>query len=174
APRGGRAGPGSGAVTTISVLDGGRIGRPDDFRTLMAEAVNGPGGCLGRSLGSFTDCLRGGFGTPDDGGSVVERRDHELSRRALGHPETARRPEGVLARCRPTNRERVAEELAQARSGRGPTLFDVLAEIIEDQPPGLRPRRPRGLTYPFARRGGRLARWGVSAHPTICRTVSLG
>ncbi|WP_327283482.1 MULTISPECIES: barstar family protein [unclassified Streptomyces] len=123
-------------MTTTYVLDGSRIGTLDDFWTLMGEAVNGPGGYFGRNLDSFIDCLRGGFGTPDEGGFVVEWRDHEASRRALGHPETARRLEGVLARCHPTNRERVAEELALARGGRGPTLFDVLTEIIEDQAPG--------------------------------------
>ncbi|MFD5510651.1 barstar family protein [Streptomyces sp. NPDC127051] len=121
---------------TTYVLDGGRIGTLDDFWTLMGEAVNGSGGYFGRNLDSFVDCLRGGFGTPDDGGFVIEWRDHEPSRRALGHPETARHLEGVLARCHPTNRARVAEELAQARSGRGPTLFGILTEIIENRAPG--------------------------------------
>ncbi|MFF4100480.1 barstar family protein [Streptomyces sp. NPDC001903] len=123
-------------MTTTYVLDGSRIGTLDDFWTLMGEAVNGPGGCFGRNLDSFVDCLRGGFGTPDDGGFTVEWRDHEVSRRTLGHPETARRLEGVLERCHPTNRARVAEELAQARSGRGPTLFDILTKIIEEGAPG--------------------------------------
>ncbi|MFD8790990.1 hypothetical protein ACFV1T_09420, partial [Streptomyces vinaceus] len=78
--------------------------------------------------------------------SFVGRRDHARSgglcfvykppRGALGHPETARRLEGVLERCHPTNRVRVAEELARARDGRGPTLFDVLTEIIDARAPG--------------------------------------
>ncbi|MFI6145748.1 barstar family protein [Streptomyces sp. NPDC051109] len=121
---------------TTYVLDGGRIGTLDEFWMLMGEAVNGPGGYFGRNLDSFADCLRGGFGTPDDDGFAIDWRDHESSRRALGHPETARHLEGVLARCHPTNRARVAEELAQARGGRGPTLFCILTEIIENQAPG--------------------------------------
>ncbi|MFE3581628.1 barstar family protein [Streptomyces vinaceus] len=123
-------------ATTTYVIEGGRIGTLEDFRALVGEAVNGPGGYFGRNLDSFADCLRGGFGTPDEGGFVIEWRDHELSRRALGHPETARRLEGVLERRHPTNRARAAEELARARAGRGPTLFDVLTEIIDAQAPG--------------------------------------
>ncbi|MFF3858381.1 barnase inhibitor [Streptomyces sp. NPDC002209] len=87
-------------------------------------------------LPALDDCLRGGFGTRDDGDFVIEWRDHEVSRRALGHPETARYLEGVLTRCHPTNRERVAGEPARARAGCGPTLFDFLTEIFEGQVPG--------------------------------------
>ncbi|MFE6845046.1 barstar family protein [Streptomyces sp. NPDC057686] len=123
-------------MTTIYVLDGRRIEGLEDFWTLMGEAVNGTGGYFGRNLDSLDDCLRGGFGTPDDGDFVVEWRDHEASRRALGHPETARYLEGVLTRCHPTNRERVADELARARAGCGPTLFEFLTEIFEGQVPG--------------------------------------
>ncbi|GHE41452.1 hypothetical protein GCM10017778_26180 [Streptomyces vinaceus] len=106
--------PGSGGVTTTYVIEGGRIGTLDDFWALVGEAVNGPGGYFGRNLDSFADCLRGGFGTPDEGGFVIEWRDHELSRRALGHPETARRLEGVLERCHPKTAS------GWPRSSRGP------------------------------------------------------
>ncbi len=124
-------------MTRIYALDGRRIGGLEDFWVLLGEAVNGTGGYFGRNLDSLNDCLRGGFGTPDDGDFVIEWRDHEESRRALGHPETARHLEGVLTRCHPTNRERVADDLARARTGRGPTLFDFLTEIFEGQVPGV-------------------------------------
>ncbi|KMO94847.1 barstar family protein [Streptomyces roseus] len=123
-------------MTTTYVLDGSRISTLDDFRAGVGEAVNGPGGYFGRNPDSFADCLRGGFGTPYEDGFVIEWRDHGPSRHALGHPETARHLEGVLARCHPANRPRVAEQPAEARAGRGPTLFDVLTEIIEDRAPG--------------------------------------
>lgn len=45
--------------------------------------MNGPGGCFGRNLDAFADCLTGGFGTPEDGDFTVEWRDHDVSRRAL-------------------------------------------------------------------------------------------
>ncbi|MER7463492.1 hypothetical protein [Streptomyces sp. NPDC097981] len=48
-----------------------------------------------------------------------------------------RPPPGGRARALPpTNRESVAGELAQARGGLGPTLFDILTEIFEEQASG--------------------------------------
>lgn len=60
----------------IYVLDGRRIHSLEDFWPVMGEAVNGPGGYFGRNLDTFNDCLRGGFGTPDDDDFVVEWHDH--------------------------------------------------------------------------------------------------
>ncbi|MER6201334.1 barstar family protein [Streptomyces sp. NPDC001586] len=123
-------------MTMIYVLDGTRIHTLEDFWLVMGEAVNGPGGYFGRNLDAFNDCLRGGYGTPDDGDFVVEWHDHADSRRALGYAETARQLEIRLRRCHPTNRPSVAEQLAAARAGEGPTVFDWLIEIFEDQVPG--------------------------------------
>ncbi|MFF1909910.1 barstar family protein [Kitasatospora sp. NPDC058218] len=123
-------------MTTTYVLDGTRIATLEDFWREIGQAVNGPGGYFGRNLDAFADCLSGGFGTPDDGHFHVEWRDHETSRRALGHPETARQLELRLARCHPSNRPAVAEQLRAARAGQGPTVFDWLVEIFEERAPG--------------------------------------
>ncbi|MEU5370550.1 barstar family protein [Streptomyces sp. NPDC005951] len=123
-------------MTMVYVLDGRRIRSLEDFWLVMGEAVNGPGGYFGRGLDSFNDCLRGGFGTPDDDDFAVEWHDHTYSQRALGHAETARQLEIRLGRCHHTNRSTVAEELAAARAGKGPTVFDRLVEIFDDQVPG--------------------------------------
>ena len=55
-----------------------------------------------------------------------------MSRQRLGHAATAHHLQGVLRRCHPTARARVTEELAAAERGEGPTVFDVLVEIIRD------------------------------------------
>ncbi|MFB8026204.1 barstar family protein [Streptomyces sp. NPDC056465] len=120
-------------MTVTYVLDGSGITGLDSFWDAIGEAVNGPGGYFGRGLDAFADCLGGGFGTPQDGDFVIEWRDHDRSARALGHEETARRLERLLPRVHPANRARVEGELAEARAGRGPTLFDQLAEIITDR-----------------------------------------
>ncbi|MEU0136211.1 barstar family protein [Streptomyces sp. NPDC006296] len=120
-------------MTVTYVIDGSGITGLDGFWAAMGEAVNGPGGYFGRNLDSFADCLRGGFGTPADGSFVIEWRDHARSARALGHEETARRLEGLLTRAHPTHRAHVERELAEARAGRGPTLFDVLVGIIREE-----------------------------------------
>ncbi|MDJ0382548.1 barstar family protein [Streptomyces sp. G-G2] len=117
-------------------LDGRRIHTLEDFWREIGEAVGGPGGYFGGNLDAFNDCLGGGFGTPDDGDFRIDWYDHELSRERLGHAETARQLELRLGRCHPTHRERVATELAAARRGEGPTVFDWLTEITEGQVPG--------------------------------------
>ena len=73
-------------MTIGYVLDGARIRTLEDFWRLIGEAVNGPGGYFGSNLDALADCLRGGFGTPDDGDFTVEWRDHKASRHNLGHP----------------------------------------------------------------------------------------
>jgi RNAse (barnase) inhibitor barstar len=123
------------AVTKVYVLDGDRIGSLEDFWAVVGAAM-GCGGYFGRNLDAFADCLRGGFGTPEDGNFVVVWRAHEHSRTALGHAETVRQLELRLQRCHPSNRERVRSELDKARAGRGPTVFDWLIEIFEDEVPG--------------------------------------
>ncbi|MFF7458893.1 barstar family protein [Kitasatospora sp. NPDC008115] len=122
-------------MTTVYILDGTRIRTTDDFWRAIGEAVNGPGGYFGRNPDAFADCLGGGFGTPDDD-FTVEWRDHQVSREHLGHAETVRQSELLLARCHPSNRPAVAAELAEARAGRGPTVFDRLVAIFEQRVPG--------------------------------------
>lgn len=123
-------------MTVTYVVEGARVGSLEDFWRVIGEAVNGPGGYFGGNLDALNDCLRGGFGTPDDGDWEIEWRDHELSRRNLGHPETARQLEIRLTRCHPSNDDHVRAQLADARAGRGETAFDWLVAIIEGQIPG--------------------------------------
>lgn len=120
-------------MTVTYVIDGSGITGLESFWDAIGEAVNGPGGYFGRGLDAFADCLSGGFGTPDDGVFVIEWRDHTRSARALGHEETARRLERLLPRVHPTNRSLFEAKLADARAGRGPTLFDQLVEIITER-----------------------------------------
>ncbi|MFJ2705188.1 barstar family protein [Streptomyces sp. NPDC087428] len=120
-------------MTVTYVINGSEVTGLERFWQLIGEAVNGPGGYFGTGLDAFADCLRGGMGTPDDGDFVIEWRDHALSARALGHEETARHLRGLLGRAHPSNLPRLRRELALAEEGRGPTLFDLLLEIIRDE-----------------------------------------
>jgi len=47
-------------------IDGRKIKSIKDFYREIGFAVNGPGGYFGRNLDALADCLRGGFGTPED------------------------------------------------------------------------------------------------------------
>jgi RNAse (barnase) inhibitor barstar len=114
-------------------IDGERILDTDGFYTMIGEAVNGPGGYFGRGLDSLNDCLRGGFGTPEDGPFSFVWRNSQRSRIALGYPETVRQLERRLARCHPSNRPRVQQELASALRGEGSTAFDWIVGVFADQ-----------------------------------------
>jgi RNAse (barnase) inhibitor barstar len=123
-------------VTTRYVLRGARIATLEDFWREAGEAVNGPGGYFGHNLDAFADCLSGGYGTPEDGDFVLEWHDHEVSRRRLGHAETARQLRRRLERAHPGNRDRIAAELRAALAGEGPTVFDWLVRTAEERAPG--------------------------------------
>ncbi|HJD81580.1 barstar family protein [Kitasatospora aureofaciens] len=122
-------------MTVTYVIDGLEIDTLEDFWDVVGQAI-GVDGYFGHNLDAFADCLGGGYGTPDDDDYVIEWRHHEVSRRRLGYPETVRQLELRLARVHPTNREQVAAELAAARAGKGPTVFDWLVDIIEERHPG--------------------------------------
>jgi len=89
----------------------------------------------GHNLDAFNDILRGGFGTPDEG-FVLRWKNSELSRQRLNYKETIRQLERRFHRCHTTNRGDVTADLEHAKSGRGPTVFDWLVEIIEVHCPG--------------------------------------
>jgi RNAse (barnase) inhibitor barstar len=53
-------------LPAIFRIDGGKIRSANDFYREIGSSVNGPGGYFGRNLDALADCLRGGFGTPDN------------------------------------------------------------------------------------------------------------
>jgi hypothetical protein len=59
--------------------------------------------------------------TPE-GGDVIDWRDHEISKRNLGHAEAARQLEHWLQRCHPNHKASVNTRLIVARAGEGPTV----------------------------------------------------
>src|SRR3954467_14839338 len=109
-------------------IDGRRFATLDEFYDEISRVLI-PGSDWGHNLDAFNDILRGGFGTPD-GGFTIRWRAHALSVEHLGYSETVRQLELRLARCHPSNRTSVAQDLARAKRNEGPTVFDWLTEII--------------------------------------------
>jgi RNAse (barnase) inhibitor barstar len=114
-------------------IDGQRFRTLEEFFDEIS-AVLIPGSEWGRNLDAFNDILRGGFGTPG-GGFTIRWRNHALSQERLGYNETVRQLEARLQRCHPSGRQAVAAELAAARAGRGPTVFDWLVQIVREHGP---------------------------------------
>jgi RNAse (barnase) inhibitor barstar len=65
-------------------IDGRKIKSDKDFYREIGRAVNGRDGYFGGNLDALADCLRGGFGTPDDEPFAFDWERSEQSRRHLG------------------------------------------------------------------------------------------
>jgi len=89
----------------------------------------------GKNLDALDDIFRGGFGTPDDG-FTLRWINSQQSKTKLDYPETVRQLKSRLEQCHPESRAYVQQELELAQSGKGPTIFDVLVEIIKDHGKG--------------------------------------
>jgi len=118
-------------------IDGTRFSTLEEFFAEFSRVVIPAFGPSLGNLDAFDDVLSGGCGTPD-GGFTLRWKNHKLSIQRLGYGETVRQLELRLARCHPTNRPQVAEDLKQAQAHQGPTAFDWLTEIIRDHGPGGR------------------------------------
>jgi RNAse (barnase) inhibitor barstar len=64
-------------------IDGRKIKSANDFYREIGSSVNGPGGYFGSNLDALADCLRGGFGTPDNRPYEFEWQHSALSRHHL-------------------------------------------------------------------------------------------
>src|SRR6185503_12568585 len=75
--------------------------------------------------------LRGGFGTPDEGYTLVWK-NFNLSKQRLRHSETVAELERLLAAAHPSARTTLEERIADAKRGVGPTVFDWLVDADSD------------------------------------------
>ena len=64
-------------------LDGRKVKSRNDFYAEIGRSVNGAGGYFGNNLDALADCLRGGFGTPQDRPFRFVWAHSAASRRAL-------------------------------------------------------------------------------------------
>ena len=124
---------------TIYEIDGNDFSTLEGFYDEISRVLI-PGSQWGRNLDAFNDILRGGFGTPP-GGFTLVWRNSEMSRQRLGYPETVRQLRLRLKRCHPSNIERVRAEIAEAENGAGSTVFDWLLEILRVHGAGGREER---------------------------------
>lgn len=120
-------------MTVQYVIDGAVTRTLEGFYAAVGEAVNGPGGYFGTNLDALSDCLTGGFGTPEDDDFAFIWVNADEAREHLGYMETARQLTLRLARCHPSNRGRVARDLSNAEAGVGPTVYDWLIDLFAGQ-----------------------------------------
>jgi len=73
----------AGNLPGIFRIAGRKIRSATDFYREIGSSVNGPGGYFGRNLDALADCLRGGFGTPENRPYEFEWQHSALSQRYL-------------------------------------------------------------------------------------------
>jgi RNAse (barnase) inhibitor barstar len=118
------------------VIDGTKISSIQGFMNAFGNSLTPETKwALATNLDAFNDILSGGFGTPDEG-FILRWRHSELSRKLLGHKQTAATQRGRMRTCHPDNLESVRKEWLAAKAGLGPTDFDMLVELIRAHGPG--------------------------------------
>lgn len=117
-------------------IDGSRFATLEGFFDEVSRTII-PLRQWGHNLDAFNDILRGGFGTPS-GGFTIVWKNHALSKERLAYEETFRQLELRLNVCHPQNRDRVLADLQDARAHVGSTVFQWLIDIIAIHGPGGR------------------------------------
>lgn len=73
---------GSGAPRKFR-MNGRKVKSVRDFYREIGRSVNGPDGYFGQNLDALADCLRGGFGTPENRPFEFDWEHSDSSRRHL-------------------------------------------------------------------------------------------
>jgi RNAse (barnase) inhibitor barstar len=116
------------------VIDGNDFTTLEEFSAVFSKTLLEDYRWYG-NLDAFNDILRGDFGTPDEGFTLIWKNASK-SRQDLGYAETARWYKKHLKTCHPSNIPRMREGLKLAKKSSGKTVFDWLVEIIQDHGPG--------------------------------------
>ncbi|HEY4267877.1 MAG TPA: barstar family protein [Galbitalea sp.] len=115
------------------VLNGSQIWTTQEFFDAVGEAVGGPGTYFGANLDAFSDCLRGGFGTPEDRSFYFVLKGSSSVRDRLGVDATIEWVRDKLVRGNPHNANYFLLEIDELERGTGRTLFDILLEIFDER-----------------------------------------
>jgi RNAse (barnase) inhibitor barstar len=110
-------------------IDGAEFASLEGFFDEISKKLI-PNAKWGRNLDAFNDVLSSGFGTPPEG-FVFRWKNSQVSRERLGYAETVRQLQLRLARCHPTSRYGIAQDLTAAEAHRGETVFDWLINIVK-------------------------------------------
>ena len=118
------------------IIDGSKIKDLDSFYT-EAGKVLCPNFKWGRNLNAFDDILRGGFESFEYEEPIdLVWKDAEISKKVLGYQETVRQLRRWLIRSYINFNfsaiKEIKKKIRQAKQGLGPTIYDWIIEIIQD------------------------------------------
>ncbi len=121
----------SSKTRQVYVLPGERIVSNETFGKVIGEVINGPDGYFsGGGLDALNDCLRGGFGTPDEP-YIIIWQNSQMSRQAMGYDYTVYALQQSFEHAHPSWHEKISADIERARRHEGPTEFDKIVKIIK-------------------------------------------
>jgi RNAse (barnase) inhibitor barstar len=101
----------------------------DEVENVLTDKTSG----FGRNFDALNDVLRGGFGKYDFDESIeLIWKGSKKSRRDLDFPQTVIYLAEWLKRAQQDSKDGVRDALETAKNQTGPTLFDIILEIIWD------------------------------------------
>lgn len=115
----------------IYEIDGNNFSTLEEFAVEFTNKLNLSSQWNG-NLDAFNDILHGGFGTPEEGFTLLWKNSAK-SKEKLGYAETVRQLEKRLLTCHPNNRIYTKQLIEQAKQNKSSTVFDWLIEIINDE-----------------------------------------
>ena len=118
----------------IFILDGNKFdtleGFCDEAQAILTKDL---GWEMGTNLDALNDLFWGGFGAFEYEESIdIIWENSKKSKSDLGYPETIKWLERKLKRCHPSNIPSAKEDLQRAQNNEGPTLFNMIMEIVEE------------------------------------------
>jgi len=115
----------------IITIDGREFSTLEDFYHVIGQLIEGPGDHRRGNLDWFNDILYWPYSEHGARYTLVWRNS-DISRKRLGHEETVRQLERRNAEQFPDGEAKMVSDISEARRGIGPTVFDWLLEIIDD------------------------------------------
>ncbi len=89
---------------------------------------------IGGEWNGHLDALNDYLSWPDSEEYELEFLGSKRCAQALGHDAQAEWLRERIATCHPSNREGMNSRLAEAERGHGQTLYDVLCQIVRENP----------------------------------------
>ncbi|MED4697187.1 barstar family protein [Peribacillus frigoritolerans] len=121
-------------MNKVFIIDGDKFSNFKGFCKEFSDIVLSGKYKWRGNLDAFNDILFGGFGDIEtEEQFTIIWRNSAKSKVDLGYSETIVKLNEILKNCQHSNEEKVIQEIKDAKMNNGPTIFDLIEEIILDK-----------------------------------------
>ncbi|TDL92282.1 barnase inhibitor [Vibrio vulnificus] len=120
-------------MNKVFIIDGDKFSNFKGFCKEFSDIVLSGKYKWHGNLDAFNDILFGGFeDIENEEQFTIIWRNSAKSKVDLGYSETIVKLNEKLKNCHHSNKEKVIQEIQDAKMNKGPTIFDLIEEIILD------------------------------------------